>query len=115
MKSIFNRILFAGAAAAICFSCTNLDETLYSDISSETHEMSETELAATIAPVYGSLRDVCWAWFGSFDLNDMSSDVWGVPNRIGIGWVTSTSLCTSTSSTARWTFSPCPGITTMQV
>ena len=86
MKSIFNRILFAGAAAAICFSCTNLDETLYSDISSETHEMTETELAATIAPVYSSLRDVCWGWFGSFDLNDMSSDVWGVPNRIGIGW-----------------------------
>lgn len=86
MKSILNKIIIAGAAAAVSFSCTNLDETLYSDISSETHEMTEQELAATIAPVYSSLRNVCWGWFGSFDLNDMSSDVWGVPNRIGIGW-----------------------------
>ncbi|MCQ2133549.1 MAG: RagB/SusD family nutrient uptake outer membrane protein [Bacteroidales bacterium] len=86
MKSIINKIIIAGMAAAVSYSCTNLDETLYSNISSETHEFTEQELAATIAPVYSKLRDVCWGWFGSFDLNDMSSDVWGVPNRIGIGW-----------------------------
>lgn len=85
----YNRIMIAAMASAACLfasSCTNLDETLYSDIASETHEMSERELAATIAPVYSSLRSVYWGWFGMSDIMDMSSDVWGVPNRIGIGW-----------------------------
>lgn len=79
--------MIAAMVIAVSFaSCTNLDETLYSDIASEGHEMSDTELAATIAPVYSTLRDVYWGWFGMADINDMSSDVWGVPNRIGIGW-----------------------------
>ena len=66
--------------------CTDLDETLYDTISSEQHEFSETELEHTIAPVYSSLRSVYWGWFGMSDIMDMSSDVWGVPSRIGIGW-----------------------------
>lgn len=89
MKTKTNKIfLFAiiGAVGCLVNGCTNLDETLYSDISSETHEMSETELAATIDPVYSSLRAVYWGWFGMSDVMDMSSDVWGVPNRPGIGW-----------------------------
>ncbi len=87
MKSIFSKIMVAATAGAISLaSCTNLDETLYSDIASEGHEMSETELAATIAPVYSSIRSVYWGWFGMWDIMDMSSDVWGVPYRIGIGW-----------------------------
>lgn len=89
MKTIINEIIFSIFIGLIGFSvsgCTNLDETIYNDIASETHEMSEVELEATIAPVYSSLRSVCWGWFGMFDIQDMSSDVWGVPNRIGIGW-----------------------------
>ncbi|MBM6992481.1 MAG: RagB/SusD family nutrient uptake outer membrane protein [Prevotella sp.] len=89
MKSIINKIILSAAigTAGLAFSgCTNLDETLYQDIASETHTMSESELEATIAPVYSSLRDVYWGWFGMSDIMDMSSDVWGVPNRIGIGW-----------------------------
>ena len=66
--------------------CTDLDETLYGTISSEQHEFSQTELEHTIAPVYSSLRSVYWGWFGMSDVMDMSSDVWGVPSRIGIGW-----------------------------
>lgn len=89
MKTKINKILLFAIIGTIGCSvngCTNLDETLYSDISSETHEMSETELAATIDPVYSSLRAVYWGWFGMSDVMDMSSDVWGVPNRPGIGW-----------------------------
>ena len=89
MKTKINKILLFAIIGAIGCSvngCTNLDETLYSDISSETHEMSETELAATIDPVYSSLRTVYWGWMGLSDIMDMSSDVWGVPNRPGIGW-----------------------------
>lgn len=89
MKILFNKILACVASGVLgmsVMSCTDLDETLYDTISSEQHEFSETELEHTIAPVYSSLRDVYWGWFGMSDIMDMSSDVWGVPYRIGIGW-----------------------------
>ncbi len=89
MKTTINKI-FTGVLLGFCglaaVSCTNLDETLYDTISSEQHEMSDEELQHTIAPVYSSLRHVYWDWFGMSDIMDMSSDVWGVPSRIGIGW-----------------------------
>ncbi len=75
-----------GASTLAWVGCTDLDEKLYDTIATEKHELTPEELAHTIAPVYSSLRNVYWAWFGMSDIMDMSSDVWGVPSRIGIGW-----------------------------
>jgi hypothetical protein len=89
MNKKINKILMSAMITACGLSmvgCTDLDETLYDTISSEQHEFSQTELEHTIAPVYSSLRSVYWGWFGMSDVMDMSSDVWGVPSRIGIGW-----------------------------
>lgn len=89
MKATINNLFFTSIVEISCFilvGCTNLDETLYDSISSEKHEFSQTELEHTIAPVYSSLRTVYWGWFGLSDIMDMSSDMWGVPSRIGIGW-----------------------------
>lgn len=87
MKAIYNKaIVSALVGAAALTGCTDLDETLYSQIASETHEFTEEELSATIAPAYTTMRDVYWGWFGMADIMDESSDVWGIPNRIGIGW-----------------------------
>jgi hypothetical protein len=89
MRTQIHKILSCAVIGALVLgfsSCTNLDEELYDTISSEQHEFSETELEHTIAPVYSSLRSVYWGWFGMSDIMDMSSDVWGVPYRIGIGW-----------------------------
>lgn len=89
MKANINKLFLSAVVGACCFvlaGCTNLDETLYDTISTEKHEFSKTELEHTIAPVYSSLRTVYWGWFGLSDIMDMSSDVWGVPSRIGIGW-----------------------------
>jgi hypothetical protein len=87
MKTIINKIAFSLMAGTLVMSgCTNLDETLYDTISSEQHEFTDEELAHTIAPVYSSIRDVYWGWFGMADIMDESSDVWGIPSRIGIGW-----------------------------
>lgn len=66
--------------------CTNLDETPYSVVAAEGHEFSDAERAAMFYPVYSSLRDFVWGWFGFTDLADMASDLWCVPYRIGIGW-----------------------------
>ncbi|GAA6529654.1 MAG: RagB/SusD family nutrient uptake outer membrane protein [Prevotella sp.] len=90
MKTKYNHVILSSICGIIGFSvltgCTNLDEKLYDTISSESHDFSSTELEHTIAPVYSSLRNVYWGWFGLSDIMDMSSDVWGVPSRIGIGW-----------------------------
>lgn len=89
MKTKINKIILS-AAMGICglatTGCTDLDETLYGVISSEQHEFTDEESARTIAPVYSSIATVYWGWFGMSDIMDMSSDVWGVPSRIGIGW-----------------------------
>lgn len=89
MNTQANKIIGAALWGALSLSlvgCTNLDEKLYDVISSEQHEFTNEELQHTIAPVYSSLRTVYWGWFGMSDIMDMSSDVWGVPSRIGIGW-----------------------------
>lgn len=88
-KNIFNKIILSAAVVTMGFTmsgCTDLDETIYSQIASEKHEFTDADLEATFAPVYSSLRDVYWGWFGMADIMDESSDVWGVPYRIGIGW-----------------------------
>lgn len=89
MKTTMNKILictFIGTCGLAAVGCTDLNEKEYTNITSEQHQFSEAELESTIAPVYSSLRDVYWGWFGMSDIMDMSSDVWGVPSRIGIGW-----------------------------
>ena len=89
MKAIYNKIIVSamvGAAGLTIAGCTDLDETIYSRMASEKYEFTDADLEATIAPVYSSLRDVYWGWFGMADIMDESSDVWGIPNRIGIGW-----------------------------
>ncbi len=89
MNTKINKILVSaivGTCGLTMTGCTDLDEKLYSVIATEQHPLSQAELERTIAPVYSSLRDVYWGWFGMSDIMDMSSDVWGVPNRPGIGW-----------------------------
>lgn len=66
--------------------CTDLDETTYDVIAAEDYEFTDADRAAMFYPVYNSLRDFIWGWFGFTDLADMASDLWCVPYRIGIGW-----------------------------
>lgn len=88
MKKIIRNI-FIGAAC-LCglstMSCTDLDEHPYSTFTTEDHEFTEDQLNATFGQIYNAILDVYWGWFGMVDIMDESSDVWGVPYRIGIGW-----------------------------
>lgn len=87
MKAIKQTILGLACAASLGLTgCTNLDEHPYNVVVAEGHEFSEAERAALMYPVYSSLRDFIWGWFGFTDLADMASDLWCVPYRIGIGW-----------------------------
>ena len=75
-----------GAVTLSMGGCTDLNETIYDTIASEQYEFSEIDAASMFAPVYSSLRNVYWGWFGLADIMDESSDVWCTPYRIGIGW-----------------------------
>lgn len=89
MKTIMNKFLLVsiiGATMLSFSSCTDLDEHIYDTIAAEKYTFTEKDAASMFAPVYSSLRTVYWGWFGLNDIMDQSSDVWGVPYRIGIGW-----------------------------
>ena len=88
MKAFKSIILSACGVAMLGVSagCTNLDETAYSTVVDDGHEFTEMERTAMFYPVYNSLREFVWGWFGFTDLADMASDLWCVPYRIGIGW-----------------------------
>lgn len=78
--------LMLGATILSFNSCTNLDETIYSQIAAEKYTFSATDAASMFAPVYSSLRAVYWGWNGYCDIQDESSDLWCTPYRVGIGW-----------------------------
>ena len=67
------------------FKSTDLSETIYNQIASEKYEFTEKDAASMFAPVYSSLRNFYWAWYGYADL-DICTDMWVIPLRIGVGW-----------------------------
>ncbi|MCL1614340.1 RagB/SusD family nutrient uptake outer membrane protein [Phocaeicola plebeius] len=74
-----------GASMLTLGSCTDLSETIYSEIASEQYEFSESDNQGQFATVYSSLRDFYWAWYGYADL-DICTDLWCIPLRLGVGW-----------------------------
>lgn len=88
MKTI-NKILtstFVAGAVLGVTSCTDLNETLFSELSAEQYEFTEEDINRMVGPVYTSLATAYWGWFGYNDINEMGTDIWGVPYRVGIGW-----------------------------
>ncbi len=81
-----SNILIAGLSALLLSSCTNLDETLYSQITAEKTKLTSEDLNNIIAPAFTTLRNVYWDWDGLADIYEESSDCMVVPERIGIGW-----------------------------
>ncbi|WP_308993293.1 RagB/SusD family nutrient uptake outer membrane protein [Mariniflexile litorale] len=81
-----NTILLSATFGFLALGCTNLDETVYSDIVAEETTFTANDLNAIIAPPYTKFRDIYWGWDGLFDLYEESSDVIVTPNRLGIGW-----------------------------
>jgi len=70
---------------AVCFSCTNLDETVYSQLISEKFIPTENDVMSIIGPAYTQLRSVWSDWCGLYDVCEESSDVLVTPVRPN-GW-----------------------------
>jgi hypothetical protein len=89
MKKIFSKYiigLLIGASTLSAGGCTDLSENIYDTVASEKYTFTEEDAASMFAPVYNSLKNVCWAWYSYFDLMDITADVWCIPLRISIGW-----------------------------
>ncbi len=89
MKKFINKTILgsmAGAALLSIGACTNLDETIYSQIASEKYEFTAEDAASMFSPVYSNLRSTYWSWNGLNDIQEECSDLWCTPFRIGVGW-----------------------------
>jgi hypothetical protein len=91
MKKIIYKTIMTSILGTFLISfsgCTDLDETIYSQIASEKYDFTTADAASMFSPVYSNLRNLYWGWNGYCDIQDESSDLWCTPFRIGVGWGT---------------------------
>jgi len=87
MKKLNNKYKILLLSIVFSFvGCTDLDETVYSNVTAEGTVLTAADIANIMAPSYAAFRDVYWGWDGQFDINEESSDCIVTPFRIGIGW-----------------------------
>lgn len=81
IKSFIVSLLFFAS------SCTNLDETVYDQLTDESIDVTDPEIVGyMMGEVYAQFRFLYWGWNGYFDLNEECSDTYMTPKRIGVGW-----------------------------
>jgi len=83
MKKIINTILIACVAAVT--ACTNLDETIYSQIAAENYDFTDDDIQAMLASAYDYIHGTYAEFNGLGDIEE-STDMWCVPSRLSIGW-----------------------------
>lgn len=88
MKFLKNKyICLAACLTLLLGACTDLDESLYSQLSDEVVDINDPEMVASMmGEVYAQFRFLYWGWNGYFDLMEECSDTYMTPSRIGIGW-----------------------------
>jgi len=87
MRKIFKSLVLVSAVSFLMVSCTNLDETIYSQIASEKYQFTEAEAQAMLAPVFDNIYDI-YAMNGIMCIQDQCTDLWCIPARLGVGWGT---------------------------
>jgi hypothetical protein len=85
LKSTKYILLTSMLGAATFYSCTDLDEQVFSEVLSSSYQPTEKDLPAIVAPVYSSLRGLMLGWQGYFDLQEESADAIITPVRPN-GW-----------------------------
>ena len=87
MKKQFKK--YAGALviliALVAGSCTDLSETVYSELLADEFVPTEKDIPYIIAPVYTAMRPMMAGWQGMFDVQEESADQIVTPSRPN-GW-----------------------------
>ena len=85
-----NKFLFITVAISALLtinSCTDLSESVYSDLTDETVDVNDPEIVGyMMGEVYAQFRFLYWGWNGYFDVMEECADTYMTPKRIGIGW-----------------------------
>jgi len=83
-----NTIIGLATGALLMFgSCTDLSETIYSQLSDDNiDDRDPASVEAFMGKVFAQLRAVYWSWNGYFDLMEECTDVYMTPLRLGVGW-----------------------------
>lgn len=87
MKKHLNKYAFALVIliAVVASSCTDLSETVYSELLAEQFIPAEKDIPYIIAPVYSGMRGMMAGWQGNFDAQEESADQIVTPARPN-GW-----------------------------
>ncbi len=87
MKKLNNKYKIAILSIVLSFTaCTDLEETVYSNVTAEGTVLTASDIGNIMAPSYAAFRNIYWDWDGQFDINEESSDCIVTPFRNGIGW-----------------------------
>lgn len=88
MKTLKNIMMGAAAMGLlVTTSCTDLEETLYSDLNETNIDLSNpTDLSLLLGAANAQYRYLVADWFGMFHLLEESGDQYMVPARVGVGW-----------------------------
>ncbi|MCF0074315.1 RagB/SusD family nutrient uptake outer membrane protein [Dyadobacter sp. CY261] len=84
-RNIKYAVLAALLTGAPLYSCTDLNEEVYSEVLGSSYQPTEKDLPAIVAPVYSSLRSLMLGWQGYFDLQEEAADAIITPVRPN-GW-----------------------------
>ncbi len=82
--------IFLGMAASAMLtlpSCTDLSETVYDSLTSESVDVTdEAVVQSMMGEAIAQFRFLYWGWNGFFDLQEECCDTYCTPKRIGVGW-----------------------------
>lgn len=90
MKKLIKNILlgmFVGCSLNVTTSCTDLTETLYSDLNDTNIDLTNPDdIQLLEGQAIAQYRYLHTSWFGLFHQLEICTDQYMVPLRIGIGW-----------------------------
>jgi len=93
LKNIISIVTVSGLLMFVP-SCTDLEETLYNDLSESNISYTDEEIESMSGPVYTNLRYTYWAWEGLYDQCEESGDLIMPPGGLhGPGKSVSESQC----------------------
>lgn len=82
--------IFLGMAASAMLtlpSCTDLTETVYDSLTSESVDVTDKAVVQSMmGEAWAQFRFLYWGWNGYFDLQEECADTYCTPKRIGVGW-----------------------------
>ena len=86
MNKIIYNLLLAILIATFTNSCTNLDETVYSEVPVDQFGTDQTQVNALVGSIYSTLKEHVINWDDYIVMDELSADMMAVPGFKGGDW-----------------------------